>query len=123
MEHSFEKETYFSDSEFTEYVEKPSEDLKASKYKVNVNGRLSCSFCTGKKKQDYKLEHILEHASGMGKPSSNKSAIWKSNHYALVKYLKNDPYQFMLLLQPPQPVKQTQSTAGKANSSNQAVNA
>ncbi|KAK3222077.1 hypothetical protein Dsin_009102 [Dipteronia sinensis] len=52
MEYSFEEETDFSDSEFTEYAEKQYEDLKADKYKVNVKGRLRCLFCPGKKKQD-----------------------------------------------------------------------
>ncbi|KAI9173429.1 hypothetical protein LWI28_001269 [Acer negundo] len=74
MEYSSEEETYFSNFECNEYVEKPYEDLKATKYKVNVNDRLRCSFCPGKKKHDYKLEHLLQHASRVGKPSSNKSA-------------------------------------------------
>ncbi|KAK0590269.1 hypothetical protein LWI29_024717 [Acer saccharum] len=64
MEYSFEQETYFNISEFTEYTKKSYEDLKASKYKVNVNDRLRCLFCPGKKKHDYKLEHLLQHASG-----------------------------------------------------------
>ncbi|KAK0589829.1 hypothetical protein LWI29_019040 [Acer saccharum] len=50
MEYSSEEETYFSISEFTEYTEKPYEDPKAIKYKVNVNDRLRCPFCPGKKK-------------------------------------------------------------------------
>ncbi|KAI9181245.1 hypothetical protein LWI28_012816 [Acer negundo] len=86
MEYSFEEETYFSNSKFTEYAEKLYEDLKASKYKMNVKDRLRCPFCPGKKKQDYKLEHLLQHASRvLGKPSSNKSAKQKANHYALAK--------------------------------------
>ncbi|KAK0572563.1 hypothetical protein LWI29_033504 [Acer saccharum] len=43
MEYSSEEETYFSISEFTEYTEKPYEDPKAIKYKVNVNDRLRSS--------------------------------------------------------------------------------
>ncbi|KAK1550209.1 hypothetical protein Q3G72_009964 [Acer saccharum] len=85
MEYSFEQETYFNISEFTEYTKKSYEDLKASKYKVNVNDRLRCLFCPGKKKHDYKLEHLLQHASGEGKPSYNKSAKQKANHHALAK--------------------------------------
>ncbi|KAK3229343.1 hypothetical protein Dsin_001224 [Dipteronia sinensis] len=103
MEYNSEEESDFSDFEFTEYVEKPYEDLKAGKYKVNVNDRLRCPFCPGKKKHDVKLDHLLQHASGVGKPSSNKSAKQMANHYALAKYLKNDPDQFLLFLKPPQP--------------------
>ncbi|KAK1592821.1 hypothetical protein Q3G72_030973 [Acer saccharum] len=85
MEYSSEEETYVSISKFTEYTEKPYEDSKASKYKVNVNDRLRCPFCLGKKKHDYKLEHLLQHASGEGKPSYNKSVKEKANHHALAK--------------------------------------
>ncbi|KAK3204773.1 hypothetical protein Dsin_018819 [Dipteronia sinensis] len=109
MEYSLEEKTDFSDSEFSDYAKKPYEDLKAAgKYKVNVNDRLRCPFCHGKKKQDYKLEYLFQHASGVDKPSSKKSAKQKANHYALSKYLKNDPNQFLLFLQPPKPMKQTQ---------------
>ncbi|KAK2633905.1 hypothetical protein Ddye_028697 [Dipteronia dyeriana] len=85
MEYSSKEETYFSNSEFTGYNEKPYEDLKADKYKMNVNDMLRCPFCHGKKKHDYKLEHLLQHVSRVGKPSSNKSAKQKANHYALAK--------------------------------------
>ena len=85
MEYNSEEETYFNNSQFTEYAEKPHEDLKAIKYKVNVKDRLRCPFCTRKNKQDYKLEHLLQHASGMGKLSFNKSAKQKANHYDLAK--------------------------------------
>ncbi|KAK3225918.1 hypothetical protein Dsin_005780 [Dipteronia sinensis] len=118
MEYSSEEETNFSDSEFIEYAEKPYEDLKACKYKVNVNGRLKCQFCCRKKKHDYKLEHLLQHASEVGKTSSKKSAKQKANHYALAKYLKNDLDKFMLFLLRPQQIKKTQSTTNEANSIN-----
>ncbi|KAK3221641.1 hypothetical protein Dsin_008666 [Dipteronia sinensis] len=85
MGYNYEDETDFSDSEFTKYAKKPYEDLKAGKYKVNVNGRLRCPFCPRKKKQDYKLEHLLQHASGVSKPSPNKSAKQKTIHHALAK--------------------------------------
>ncbi|KAI9166243.1 hypothetical protein LWI28_028672 [Acer negundo] len=113
MEYSSKEKKDFSNYEFIEYVE--NEDLKAGKYKVNVNGRLRCPLCLGKKKH----EHLLQHASGVGKASSNKSAKQKVNHYAFTKYLKNDPDKFMIFLQPPQSVKQTQSTTGEAKFSNQ----
>ncbi|KAK4846197.1 hypothetical protein QYF36_014247 [Acer negundo] len=112
MEYNSEEEFDFSDSEIIEYAEKPYKDLKAGKYKVKVNDTLRCPFCSGKKKQDYKFKDLLQHASGVGKASSNRSAKQKANHFALSKYLENDlatevdPNQVVILAQP-QPVKQT----------------
>ncbi|KAI9156581.1 hypothetical protein LWI28_008975 [Acer negundo] len=113
MEYSSDEESDFSDSVIIEYAEKPYEDLKAGKHKVKVNGTLRCPFCSGKKKQDYKFKDLLQHASGVGKGSSNRSAKQKANHFALAKYLENDlasevdPSQVLHLPQPPQPVKKT----------------
>ncbi|KAK2644749.1 hypothetical protein Ddye_019944 [Dipteronia dyeriana] len=113
MEYSSDEESDFSDSEIIEYAEKPYEDLRTGKFKVKVNGTLRCPFCSGKKKQDYKFKDLLQHASGVGKGSSNRTAKQKANHFALAKYLENDlasevdPSQVLLLPQPPQPVKKT----------------
>ncbi|KAH7564656.1 hypothetical protein JRO89_XS09G0002500 [Xanthoceras sorbifolium] len=112
MEYSSDEESDFSDSEIIEYAEKPYEDLKSGKYKVKVNGSLRCPFCSGKKKQDYKFKDLLQHASGVGKGSSNRSSKQKANHFALAKYLENDlasevDPSLVPVLPQPQPVKQT----------------
>nr|XP_012574013.1 factor of DNA methylation 1-like [Cicer arietinum]XP_027192806.1 factor of DNA methylation 1-like [Cicer arietinum]XP_027192807.1 factor of DNA methylation 1-like [Cicer arietinum] len=91
MDYSSEEESDISESEIEEYSEKPYEQLKAGKYKVkNFNGTLRCPYCSGKKKQDYKYKDLLQHASGVGKGSANRSAKQKANHLALAKYLETD---------------------------------
>lgn len=90
MDYSSQEESDISDSEINEYVDKPYEELRAGKYKVRVNGTLRCPFCSGKKKQDYKHKDLLQHASGVGKGSANRSAKQKANHLALAKYLEVD---------------------------------
>ena len=90
MDYSFE-ESDISESEINDYIDKPYEELTAGKFKVKgLNGNLRCPFCAGKKKQDYKYKDLLQHASGMGKDSTNKSAKQKANHLALEKYLETD---------------------------------
>ncbi|XWS11715.1 hypothetical protein CRYUN_Cryun37aG0023100 [Craigia yunnanensis] len=91
MDSSSGEESDLSESEINEYKEKPYEQLRSGKYKVKaLNGSLRCPFCAGKKKQDYKYKDLLQHASGVGKGSSNRSAIQKANHLALAKYLEID---------------------------------
>ncbi|XWS20521.1 hypothetical protein CRYUN_Cryun31cG0108700 [Craigia yunnanensis] len=91
MESSSGEESDLSESEINEYKEKPYEQLRSGKYKVKaLNGSLRCPFCAGKKKQDYKYKDLLQHASGVGKGSANRSAIQKANHLALAKYLEID---------------------------------
>lgn len=90
MDYSSQEESDISDSEINDYLEKPYEELRAGKYKVRVNGTLRCPFCSGKKKQDYKHKDLLQHASGVGKGSANRSAKQKANHLALAKYLEVD---------------------------------
>ncbi|KAG4953383.1 hypothetical protein JHK87_038977 [Glycine soja] len=49
-----------------------------------------CPYCP-ERKQDYKYRELLNHASGVGRSSSEKrSAKEKANHLALVKYLEKD---------------------------------
>ncbi|KAJ1410048.1 Zinc finger-XS domain [Sesbania bispinosa] len=75
MDYSSEEESDISESEIVDYSEKPYEQLRAGKYKVkSLNGTLRCPFCAGKKKQDYKYKDLLQHASGVGKGSANRSA-------------------------------------------------
>ncbi|KAM7471640.1 hypothetical protein LguiA_009823 [Lonicera macranthoides] len=91
MEYSSDEESDISESEIAEYYEKPYEQLRTGKYKVKgANGTLRCPFCAGKKKQDYKYKDLLQHATGVGKGSANRSAKQKANHVALAKYLEND---------------------------------
>ncbi|CAJ1951393.1 unnamed protein product [Sphenostylis stenocarpa] len=91
MDYSSEEDSDISESEIYEYSEKPYELLRAGEYKVkNLNGTLRCPYCAGKKKQDYKYKDLLQHASGVGKGSANRSAKQKANHLALAKYLEND---------------------------------
>lgn len=90
MDYSSE-ESDISESEIEEYAEKPYEQLRAGKYKVkNLNGTLRCPYCSGKKKQEFKFKDLLQHASGVGKGSANRSAQQKANHLALAKYLTTD---------------------------------
>ncbi|OMO52869.1 hypothetical protein CCACVL1_29052 [Corchorus capsularis] len=91
MSSNSEEESDISESEIEEFKEKPYEELQSGKYKVKAsNGGLRCPFCAGKKKQDYKYKDLLQHASGVGKGSANRSAIQKANHLALAKYLEID---------------------------------
>ncbi|KAK9281822.1 hypothetical protein L1049_004728 [Liquidambar formosana] len=91
MDYSSEEESDISESEINDYSEKPYDQLRAGKYKTkNINGTLRCPFCAGKKKQDYRYKDLLQHASGVGKGSANRSAKQKANHLALAKYLETD---------------------------------
>ncbi|GAV72363.1 XS domain-containing protein/zf-XS domain-containing protein, partial [Cephalotus follicularis] len=89
MDYSSE-ESDIGESELDEYKDKPYEQLQAGKLKVKINGTLSCPFCAGKKKQDYKYKDLLQHASGVAKGSANRSGKQKANHLALAKYLEID---------------------------------
>ncbi|CAJ2656487.1 unnamed protein product [Trifolium pratense] len=91
MDYSSEEESDISESEIEEYFEKPYKQLKDGNYKVkNVNGTLRCPYYAGKKKQEFKYKDLLQHASGVGKGSANRSAKQKANHLALAKYLETD---------------------------------
>ncbi|XP_006341360.1 factor of DNA methylation 1-like [Solanum tuberosum] len=91
MSSSSGEESDLSDSEIFEFKEKPYEELRKGKLKVKgPNGSLRCPFCAGKKKQDYKYKDLLQHATGVGKGSANRSAKQKANHLALAKYLETD---------------------------------
>jgi hypothetical protein len=91
MDYSSEEESDISESEIEEYSEKPYKQLKDGNYKVkNFNGTLRCPYCAGKKKQEFKYKDLLQHASGVGKGSANRSAKQKANHLALAKYLETD---------------------------------
>lgn len=114
MSSSSEEESDYSESEIDLYVEKPYEQLQTGFYKVKgPNGTLRCPFCAGKKKQDYKFKDLLQHASGVGKGSANRSAKQKANHLALARYLEIDLANESDIAPPPIPPKPTPETAEK----------
>lgn len=92
MDHSSEEDTDLSDSELDEEVEQYYEELKNGKHKVkSVEGTFMCPFCQKKRKRDFNLKDLLQHASGVGKSTSDKrSTEEKAKHLALTKYLEND---------------------------------
>ncbi|CAA0822333.1 Factor of DNA methylation 1 [Striga hermonthica] len=90
MGSSSSEESDISDSEISEYKEKPYELLKDGTYKIRgPNGSFRCPFCAGKKKQDYALNHLLQHAIGSGKGTA-RSAKMRAKHLALAAFLEND---------------------------------
>ncbi|KAL6539090.1 hypothetical protein OROGR_011739 [Orobanche gracilis] len=90
MGSSSSDESDISDSEISEYKEKPYELLKTGTYKIRgPNGTFRCPFCAGKKKQDYQFNHLLQHAIGSGKGTA-RSAKQRANHLALATYMEND---------------------------------
>ncbi|KNA06662.1 hypothetical protein SOVF_178920 [Spinacia oleracea] len=91
MENSSSEGSGISDSEIEEYVEKPYQKLKTGTYKVkNSNGTLRCPFCAGKKKQEFGIKDLYQHASGVAKGASHRSAKQKATHLALERYLVVD---------------------------------
>ncbi|KAJ1399331.1 Zinc finger-XS domain [Sesbania bispinosa] len=73
------------------YVDKSYEELKRGSHNVKTSDEtFTCPYCP-ERKQDYKYNEILNHASGVGRSSSEKRSIKeKANHLALVKYLEKD---------------------------------
>ncbi|CAB4270802.1 unnamed protein product [Prunus armeniaca] len=88
----FEDDTDISDTEMDEDEEEYYEDLKNGKHNVrSSDGTYICPFCPKKKKRDFVLKDLLQHASGVGKSNSEKrSAEEKAKHSALAKYLEKD---------------------------------
>ncbi|KAG5081262.1 hypothetical protein AAZX31_02G233000 [Glycine max] len=73
------------------YVDISYQELKKGSYKVmRSDETFICPYCP-ERKQDYKYRELLNHASGVGRSSSEKrTAKEKANHLALVKYLEKD---------------------------------
>ncbi|KAJ7960129.1 Protein INVOLVED IN DE NOVO 2 [Quillaja saponaria] len=92
MDNSSEDDTDISESEMDEYEDKSYEELKSGRHQVKVaDEAFTCPYCPKKRKRDYLYKELLQHASGVGKSSSEKrSAKEKANHLALVKYLEKD---------------------------------
>nr|CAD1826795.1 unnamed protein product [Ananas comosus var. bracteatus] len=108
MDHSSDGESDISESEINEHIEKYYSRLKAGKYKIrNTERTYKCPFCVGKKKHDYNLKDLLQHASGIG--ASNRKGKLKATHRALEKYIRNDVSETSgklvrsAIIEPPQP--------------------
>ncbi|KAG6482057.1 factor of DNA methylation 1-like [Zingiber officinale] len=83
------EESDISDSDIPDYEEELYKRLQQGHYKVrNTNGSSRCPFCSGKRKQDYAYNELLQHATGIG--ASNRNANVKAKHRALAKYLNKD---------------------------------
>ncbi|KAG2730293.1 hypothetical protein I3760_01G285600 [Carya illinoinensis] len=89
---SSDEDTDISESEIDEYEGKSYEELKNGNHSFkNSDETFSCPYCPKKKKRVYQYKELLQHASGVGKSSSEKrNTKEKANHLALVKYLEND---------------------------------
>ncbi|KAG1371709.1 factor of DNA methylation 1 [Cocos nucifera] len=89
MDYSSEEAPEISYSNIDEYETKLYQLLKSGKFKVkNEDNTFRCPFCVGRKKQDYRHNELLQHATGLG--ASNREAKVKANHLALAKLLKDD---------------------------------
>jgi len=86
------EDTDISESEMGEYEDKSYEELKnGNQHFKNSDETFACPYCPKKRKRDYLYKDLLQHASGVGKSSSEKrSTKEKANHLALVKYLEKD---------------------------------
>ncbi|WJX64011.1 hypothetical protein P8452_48838 [Trifolium repens] len=92
MAHSYTKDTGIEVSHLSWwYVVSSYEELKSGKHKVKTSAdTFSCPYCP-EKKHDYKYNELLNHATGIGRSSSDKrSAKEKGSHLALVNYLEQD---------------------------------
>ncbi|PKI72372.1 hypothetical protein CRG98_007242 [Punica granatum] len=81
-----------SESEMDEFEDKSYEELKSGSQQVKTSEEtFTCPYCPKKRKRDYLYKELLQHASGVGKSTSDKrSAKEKASHLALMKYLEKD---------------------------------
>lgn len=89
MEHSSAEDSEVSDSEIVEYKENIYAQLLAGKLKVKRGEAFRCPFCLGKKKQDYNLKDLLQHATGIG-AAPKRSAKVRATHLGLAMFLEKD---------------------------------
>jgi hypothetical protein len=90
MEHSSSEDSDISDSDIVEHREKTYAQLRAGKLKVkHGENAFRCPFCPGKKKQDYNLKDLLQHATGIG-AAPKRSAKVKATHLGLAMFLEKD---------------------------------
>ncbi|KAL5226852.1 hypothetical protein ABZP36_015117 [Zizania latifolia] len=85
---SSDEDSEISDSEIDEFEGKFYARLAAGEFKVKDGQNYSCPFCSGKKKKDYNINNLIQHASGVG-AAPNRQAKEKAAHRALAKHLKN----------------------------------
>lgn len=91
MANSNSEESCISESEIEEYKKKFYKQLKSGKYNLkNSKGTFRCPFCSGKRKREYHLKDLLQHASGVGAGSYNRSIKQKANHLALLEFIRKD---------------------------------
>ncbi|KAF8691505.1 hypothetical protein HU200_040651 [Digitaria exilis] len=89
MGSSSEDDYEISDSEIDEREAEVYEHLKSGHIKVKDQETYNCPFCRDKRKKDYSMDSLLQHATGVGS-STNRQAKDKATHRALVKYLKDE---------------------------------
>ncbi|KAF3444197.1 hypothetical protein FNV43_RR13887 [Rhamnella rubrinervis] len=92
MDHTSKEDGFLSDTEMDEYEENSYEELKNGNHQVKISNKtFTCPYCPNKRKQDYLLNELLQHASEVGNITSEKRSVQeKANHLALVKYLEKE---------------------------------
>ncbi|KAK3163879.1 hypothetical protein QOZ80_1AG0009660 [Eleusine coracana subsp. coracana] len=77
----------------SDYEEKSYGHLRSGKHRVrNPDGTFRCPFCPGKKKQDYKLKDLLQHADGIGVSSKHRRhGRERAVHRAFARFVRTDP--------------------------------
>ncbi|GFS37040.1 XH/XS domain-containing protein [Actinidia rufa] len=92
MDYSSGEDTDISESEIEEYEDKSYEELRSGSHQVKTSDEtFNCPYCLKNKKQVFRYNELLQHATGVGKSSSQKrSARDKANHLGLAKYLEKD---------------------------------
>ncbi|XP_059292753.1 protein INVOLVED IN DE NOVO 2-like isoform X1 [Lycium ferocissimum] len=91
MSMSSEEETDISESEMEEYADTWYQRLKEGYGKEKISGKVyQCPFCSGKKKQAYSFQDLVQHSLGVSKGSQHRKVNDKAKHLGLTKYLNND---------------------------------
>uniref|UniRef100_A0A0E0JE08 Factor of DNA methylation 1-5/IDN2 domain-containing protein n=1 Tax=Oryza punctata TaxID=4537 RepID=A0A0E0JE08_ORYPU len=77
----------------SDYEEKSYGLLRSGNHRVrNPDGTFRCPFCPGKKKQDYKLKDLLQHADGIGASSKRRRhGRERAFHRAFARFVRTDP--------------------------------
>ncbi|CAM0880764.1 unnamed protein product [Alopecurus aequalis] len=77
----------------SDYEDKAYGLLKSGKHRVpNPDGTFRCPFCPGKKKQDYKLKDLLQHADGIGVSSKHRRhGRERAFHRAFARFVRAEP--------------------------------
>uniref|UniRef100_A0A0D9UWQ1 Factor of DNA methylation 1-5/IDN2 domain-containing protein n=1 Tax=Leersia perrieri TaxID=77586 RepID=A0A0D9UWQ1_9ORYZ len=77
----------------SDYEEKSYGLLRSGNRRVrNPDGTFRCPFCPGKKKQDYKLKDLLQHADGIGVSSKRRRhGRERAFHRAFARFVRTDP--------------------------------